>query len=75
MCEDPMCRLRPGVILSRSRQGAINTHTLPFLSPDFDRWATGSSLLTGHHKMKATKGGGGMGLKEGSSVKSYDNVQ
>lgn len=36
------------------------------MSPDFDRWATGPSLLTGHHKMKASEGkGGGWGLRKG----------
>lgn len=48
---------RPGVILSRGRQGRKHT-TLPFVSPDIDRWVAGTSLLTGHHKMKATGGDG-----------------
>lgn len=52
----------PGVILSRGEQG--RKHTLPFVSPDIDRWVTGSSLLPGHHKMKAI---GGWGLREGVS--------
>lgn len=35
-----------------NQAGAINTQKLPLVSPDVDRWVTGSSL--DYHKMKAT---------------------
>ncbi len=51
MCEEPVWDrtptphpLQPGVILRWSRQGHKHT-TLPFVSPDIDRWVTGCSLL------------------------------
>lgn len=65
---------QPGVILSWRRQGPKRT-TLPFVSPDIDRCVTGSSLLTGHHKMKANwgmgLGGGGVGRQMTSHMPMF----
>lgn len=47
--------------LRRARHSHKHTK-LPFASPDCDRWVTGSSLPTGHYKMKAI-GVVGVGLE------------